>query len=75
MRQLGAVDLLQVVQDVPHGHAVRVQADAHVIQATGHPPGPLGTSSGSNVPARSRGTARPTGPTPVCTVLAMVPLR
>jgi hypothetical protein len=42
VRQLGAVDLLQVVQDVPHGHAVRVQADDHVIQAAGHPPGPLG---------------------------------
>ena len=40
--QLGAVDLLQVVQDVPHGHAVRVQADDHVVQAAGDPPGPLG---------------------------------
>jgi hypothetical protein len=38
-------------------------------------PARLGTSSGSNVPVRSRGTARPTGPTPVCTVLAIVPLR
>ena len=38
-------------------------------------PARLGTSSGSNVPALSRGTARPTGPTPACTVLAMVPLR
>ena len=38
-------------------------------------PARLGTSSGSNVPALSRGTARPAGPTPVCTVLAMVPLR
>ena len=38
-------------------------------------PSRLGISSGSNVPARSRGTARPTGPTPVWTVLAMVPLR
>jgi hypothetical protein len=34
--------LLQVVQDVPDGHAVRVQADDHVIQAAGGPPGPLG---------------------------------
>ena len=38
-------------------------------------PARLGTSSGSNVPARSRGTARPTGPTPVCTVLAIAPFR
>ena len=38
-------------------------------------PARLGTSSGSKDPARSRGTARPTGPTPVCTVLAMLPLR
>ena len=38
-------------------------------------PARLGTSSGSNVPARSRGTASGTGPTPVCTVLAMEPLR
>ena len=35
----------------------------------------LGISSGSKVPARSRGTASGTGPTPVCTVLAIVPLR
>ena len=40
--QLGAVDLLQVVQDVPHGHAVRVQADDHVVQAAGDPPRALG---------------------------------
>jgi hypothetical protein len=38
-------------------------------------PDRLGTSTGSKLPARSRGTARPTGPTPVCTVLAMAPLR
>jgi hypothetical protein len=38
-------------------------------------PARLGTSSGSNVPARSRGTCKGTGPTPVCTVLAIVPLR
>jgi hypothetical protein len=38
-------------------------------------PARFGTSSGSNVPDRSRGTARSTGPTPVCTVLAMVSLR
>jgi hypothetical protein len=38
-------------------------------------PARLGTSSGSNVPARSRGTASGTGPTPVCTVLAIAPLR
>src|ERR1022692_1613630 len=38
-------------------------------------PARLGTSSGSKLPARSRGTCNPTGPTPVCTVLAIVPLR
>ena len=38
-------------------------------------PARLGTSTGSKVPARSRGTASGTGPTPVCAVLAMVPLR
>ena len=42
MRQLGAVDLLQVVQDIPHGHAVRVEADDHVVQAAGDPPRALG---------------------------------
>ncbi|SFN51680.1 hypothetical protein SAMN04489713_102268 [Actinomadura madurae] len=36
----------------------------------------LGTSTGSNVPARSRGTDNRTGPTPVCTVLPLPrPLR
>jgi hypothetical protein len=34
-------------------------------------PARLGISSGSNVPARSRGTASGTGPIPVCTVLAI----
>jgi hypothetical protein len=38
-------------------------------------PDRLGTSTGSNVPARSRGTCKGTGPTPVCTVLAILPLR
>ena len=33
----------------------------------------FGTSSGSKVPARSRGTCKGTGPTPVWTVLAMLP--
>ena len=36
---------------------------------------PFGTITGSNVPARSRGTATWTGPTSVRTVLARVPLR
>jgi hypothetical protein len=35
----------------------------------------LGTSRGSNMPARSRGTSIPTGPIPVCTFLLIVPLR
>ena len=38
-------------------------------------PDRFGTRTGSNVPARSRGTCSGTGPTPVCTVLAMFPLR
>ncbi len=38
-------------------------------------PARLGTSSGPEVPARSRGTARPAGPIPVCTFLPIVPLR
>ena len=38
-------------------------------------PARLGTSTGSNDPARSRGTCSGTGPTPVWTVLAMFPLR
>ena len=41
-RQLGPVDLPQVVDDVPHRHAVRVEADDHVVQAARDPPGPLG---------------------------------
>jgi hypothetical protein len=35
----------------------------------------LGTSRGSNVPARSRGTSRGTSPTSVATVFGLVPLR
>jgi hypothetical protein len=38
-------------------------------------PARLGTSSGSNVPARSRGTCSGTGPTPVWTVLKIDPFR
>ena len=38
-------------------------------------PARLGTSTGSKLQARSRGTASGTGPTPVCTVLAIAPLR
>ena len=38
-------------------------------------PDRLGTRTGSKVPARSLGTCSGTGPTPVCTVLAMFPLR
>jgi hypothetical protein len=38
-------------------------------------PARFGTSSGSKVPTRSRGTASGTGPTPVCTVLPIVPVR
>ena len=36
---------------------------------------PFGTSRGSNVPARSRGTAKATSPTSVATVFALWPLR
>jgi hypothetical protein len=35
----------------------------------------LGTNRGSNVPARSRGTANPMSPTSVANVLGVVPLR
>ena len=42
MRQLGAIDLPQVVQDVADAHAVRVETDDHVVQAAGDPPGPFG---------------------------------
>jgi hypothetical protein len=38
-------------------------------------PARSGISSGPELPARSRGTASGTGPIPVCTVLAMYPLR
>jgi hypothetical protein len=38
-------------------------------------PDRFGISTGSNVPARSRGASRPTGPMPVCTFLPIVPLR
>jgi hypothetical protein len=38
-------------------------------------PDRLGGSTGSNVPARSRGAATVTGPIPVCTVLPLVPFR
>ncbi|AQZ63036.1 hypothetical protein BKM31_17610 [[Actinomadura] parvosata subsp. kistnae] len=36
------VDLAQVVLDIAHTHAVRVQADDHVVQAAGDAAGPLG---------------------------------
>lgn len=36
---------------------------------------PLGTSAGVNVPARSRGTSRPTGSTSVNSVFGVEPLR
>ena len=36
---------------------------------------PLGTVTGSNVPARSRGTDTCAGPAAVCTVLPVEPLR
>src|SRR5216683_2848588 len=38
-------------------------------------PDRLGTSSGSKLPVRSRGTSSGTGPIPVCTCLLIVPLR
>ena len=38
-------------------------------------PDRLGTSRGSNIPARSRGTSTGTGPIPVCTFLLIVPFR
>ena len=38
MRQLGAIHLLKVVQDVAHAHPVRIQRDDHVVQAAGDPP-------------------------------------
>jgi hypothetical protein len=38
-------------------------------------PARLGTRAGSNVAARSRGTRSGTGPTPVCTVLNVLPFR
>ena len=38
-------------------------------------PDRLGISSGSKLPSRSRGTCSGTGPTPVCTVLAIYPFR
>jgi hypothetical protein len=38
-------------------------------------PARFGTRTGSNEPARSLGTCSGTGPTPVCTVLAITPLR
>ena len=41
-RQLGPIDLLQVMDDVTDAHPVRVKADDHVVQAARHPPGALG---------------------------------
>ena len=42
MRQLGAIHLLEVMQDVADTHPVRVKADDHVVQAAGNPAGPFG---------------------------------
>jgi len=44
------------------------RADDHVVQAARHRPERLGTSTGSKVPARSRGTFSGTGPTAVTTL-------
>ena len=60
-RQLGAVDLLQVVDDVPHAHPVRVQADDHVVQAAGHPPGTFRDQQRLEA-ARPGPAARPAAP-------------
>ncbi len=49
-----------------------------MIMSPGPPeirPDRLGTSSGSKLPLRSRGTFTGTGPIPVCTFLPIVPFR
>ena len=49
-----------------------------IIMSSRPPPSrrvPFGTSRGSNVEARSRGTAKPTGPTSLATVFGVDPLR
>lgn len=66
--QFGAVYLVQVVQDVAHRHAVRVQVMIMSSRPPATRPDRFGTSTGSKVPALSRGTERRTGPRPVCTV-------
>ena len=60
--QLGAQRPLQMGLDVADRHPARVERDAHVIEAT-EAALPLGTSRGSKVLLRSRGTARPSDPT------------
>ena len=69
-RDLGPVDLEQVLLDVPGRQPLRVQRDHVARQAH---PGAAGTSApstGSNVPCRSRGTRRSTSPISVVTVLS-----
>ena len=75
MGQLGAQRAGQVVLDVAHRHPARVQRDDHLVEAAGAAgalgdqprleacrPGPAGTSSR-------------TGPTSVCSVFGVAPLR
>jgi hypothetical protein len=75
---LAAVHISEVIGDIPAGHALGVEAD-HLLVEPGQPACVLarstGTSTGSKVPARSRGTRICTSPTSVRTVLAEEPLR
>ena len=50
VRELGAIHLLKVMQDVADAHPVRIKADDHVVQAAGNPPGPLGHQPRLEVP-------------------------
>jgi hypothetical protein len=55
-------------------HALRIQRDDPLVDPANRV-WPLRTILGSNVPLRSRGTARSTAPISVSTVLALVPFR
>ncbi len=74
VRSGGMVDAVQVGGDVAHRYPAGVRVDGHIGQSA-QAAGVLGSSTGVNVPARSRGTRTSIGPTSVCTVLGVDPLR
>lgn len=65
---------LQVKSNVAHRHSPGIQANVLSSRPPASRRDPLGTSRGSKLDSRSRGTARSTGPASLCTVFGVWPL-